>query len=319
MESFLRENQLPGGALAVARQGRLVYARGFGYAEVGTRSLVRPDALFRIASISKPITAVAILQLVDAGLVDLQDRVTELLASGGEGDAVTRGDPRWGDLTVEHLLQHRGGWDSARSGDPMFRSIEIAAALGIPSPPGSHDIVRFMQTQPLDFEPGTRCVYSNFGYCVLGRLIERVTGCDYETHVRSQLLAPLGIQRMRIGRTRLADRAQDEVCYYVPWPYGAYCVEAMDAHGGWLASAVDLVRFGSRLPEPAPQGVLSAAAWSAMVARPPGSAGQEDDGSPRPSYYGLGWQVRPVPGQGRPNLWHTGRFAGASSILVVRH
>jgi N-acyl-D-amino-acid deacylase len=199
------------------------------------------------------------------------------------------------------------------------------------------DIVRFMRSQPLDFDPGTRYAYSNFGYCVLGRLIEHVTGRDYETHVRSRLLAPLGITRMRIGKTRPADRAQDEVCYYerdagtgpcvwadqlgqpVPWPYGAYCVETMDAHGGWIASAVELVRFASRLYQPAPQGVLSAAAWSAMMACPPGTVGHEEDGSRKASYYGLGWQVRPVAGQGRPNLWHTGRFAGASSILVVRH
>ncbi len=78
MRDFLRDNQLPGGALAV-RNGAVVYARGFGYADVEQREPVQPDSLFRIASLSKPVTAVATLQLVDAGRLRLDDRVLDLL------------------------------------------------------------------------------------------------------------------------------------------------------------------------------------------------------------------------------------------------
>jgi N-acyl-D-amino-acid deacylase len=221
--------------------------------------------------------------------------------------------------------------------DPMFRSTEIATSLGVPSPATPRDIIRFMMGKRLDFDPGVRYAYSNFGYCVLGRVIEQVSGTDYETHVRTKLLAPMGIDRMRIGRTLPAGRAEGEVRYYephartgpsvvgepqgvpVPGPYGTWYLEAMDAHGGWIASAIDLVRFASRLREPAPDGVLSQESCAAMVARPPDAAGVAEDGSPRQHYYGLGWSVRPVGGNGRRNMWHTGGFSGSSTILVIRH
>ena len=338
MRSFIRDNGLPGAALAVAQEGRLVYARGFGYADAERTERVQPDSLFRIASISKPITAVAVLQLVDQGKLHLDDRVSDLLPPlPGPATASCR-DPRWHDVTVRHLLQHRGGWDREFSQDPMFRSTEIAARLGIPSPPGPRDIIRFMVDQHLDFDPGARYAYSNFGYCLLGRVIEHVSGTDYETHVRTRLLAPLGIDRMRIGRTTPAGRADGEVGYIdptaqtgpsvveaaggsttVPGPYGTWCLEAMDAHGGWIASAIDLVRFASRIQDPAPHGLLSLPSYTAMTARPPGAAGVDDDNSPRPHYYGLGWSVRPAGSAGRHNLWHAGGFAGSSTLLVIRH
>jgi CubicO group peptidase (beta-lactamase class C family) len=337
MRTFVRDNRIPGAALAVARQGQLVYARGFGYADVEHHELVRPNSLFRIASISKPITAAAILQLVDDGQLHLEDRVFAVLPQMPalvDAEAI---DPRWHDVTVLHVLQHRGGWDRELSSDPMFRSAEIATSLGVQPPATPRDIIRFMMDKRLDFDPGARYAYSNFGYCVLGRVIERVSGTDYETHVRARLLAPMGIDRMRIGKTLPALRADGEVRYYersdstgpsvageprgvqVPLPYGTWCLEAMDAHGGWIASAIDLVRFASRLQTDVPEGVLSQESLAAMVARPPGAAGSEEDGMPRDSYYGLGWSVRPVGRDGRRNLWHAGRFSGSSTILVIRH
>ncbi|HSL71296.1 MAG TPA: serine hydrolase domain-containing protein, partial [Longimicrobiales bacterium] len=87
MESFdriirdlMRQHGIPGGAVAVVREGRLIYARGYGYADVEAKDTVQPDALFRIASVSKPITAVAILQLVEAGRIQLDDLIAPLIA-----------------------------------------------------------------------------------------------------------------------------------------------------------------------------------------------------------------------------------------------
>lgn len=335
MRSFLRDNRIPGGALAVAKDGRLVYARGFGYAHVEGKEPVQPDSLFRLASVSKPITGVAILQLVEEGRLRLEDRALEILADWPEA-AESDIDPRWRDVTLLELLQHRGGWDRGVSYDPMFRSVEIARSLGIEPPAASRDVVRYMLSQPLDFDPGARYAYSNFGYCLLGRVIEQVTGTDYETHVRTRLLAPLGIHDVRVGKTLPAGRIDREVHYYephpqtgpsvvgrplgapVPGPYGTWYLEAMDAHGGWIASAIDLVRFGSRVQVAAPAGVLSPSSLSALAARPAGSAGTNTDGTPRETYYGLGWSVRPV-GRARRNLWHNGLFAGSSTILVLRH
>src|SRR5262249_47258532 len=123
-------------------------------------------------------------------------------------------DPRLRTVTVRQLLQHTGGWDRGVSYDPMFIHSRIAEAMGLPSPVRAEAIVRYMMGQPLDFDPGTRYAYSNFGYCVLGRLIEQITGQTYEEYVRARVLRPMGITRMRIGKTRLKDQFPDEAHYY---------------------------------------------------------------------------------------------------------
>jgi CubicO group peptidase (beta-lactamase class C family) len=328
MTSFLAEHQLPGAALAVGRGGRVVYQRGFGYADAETQRVVQPADLFRIASLSKPITAVAILQLVERGKLSLDDEAFGLL-----GHEKTR-DPRMQRITVRQLLQHTGGFDREASFDPMFRSVEIAAALGRQAPATSRDVIESMLDRPLDFDPGERYAYSNFGYCVLGRIVEKVTGRDYDAHVAREVFRPLGIRGACIGRTRLEGRRRNEVRYRaegfgksvfaadlgdpLPRPYGAWHLEAMDAHGGWIASAPDLVRFASDLDDPARSKLLSAASIETMFARPAGRAGLDDEGRPKVPHYGCGWMVRPA-GQGGRNTWHTGSLDGTSTLLVRRH
>ena len=110
MSQLLEKWRIPGGALAIAMDGRLVLARGYGWANVEEQELVQPDSLFRLASISKPVTAVAVLKLVDEGSLDLDGQVFPLLEDlKPPPDA--RKDPRLGDVTTVQLLQHSGGWD----------------------------------------------------------------------------------------------------------------------------------------------------------------------------------------------------------------
>src|SRR5687768_11493017 len=224
MESFdrvisdlMKKHKVPGGAVSVVKDGKLVYARGFGYADVENKVTVAPDALFRIASVSKPVTAVAILKLVEADKLDLTQKVLPLI-SDLQPPAGTTMDPRWQNITILDLLQHTGGWDRDRPGgfDPMFRPVTAAAAVGTPAPASAETLIRWMLGQPLDFDPGSRFVYSNFGYAILGRIIERVSGTTYEHYVKTVVLAPSGITKMRIGRTRLSERATNEVKYYHP-------------------------------------------------------------------------------------------------------
>ena len=258
---------IPGGAVGIVRDGRLVYARGFGYADVQARKVTAPDDLFRIASVSKPVTSAAILRLVEDGRLSLDAPAFALLPDLTRlpGAAV---DPRLASITVRHLLEHSGGWDRALTFDPMFRPTEIANATGTPAPASADAVVRYMLGQPLDFDPGTRYAYSNFGYAVLGRIIERITGASYEEFVQEAVLDPAGVTRMRLGRSLLADRAPGEVRYYdlatvnsvfpgggaVPLPYGGFNIEAMDAHGGWVASVIDLLRFEKEWVAPPAQG-----------------------------------------------------------------
>ena len=318
---------IPGGAVALARNESIVMSEAYGSADRTGNIAVTTVSLFRLASLSKPITAAATLKLHEAGLLDLNAKVFDILddIEPPPGGIV---DPRLADVTVLDLLRHSGGWDRNASFDPMFRSREIAAALGIPTPPDAAAIIRYMMGQPLDFDPGAKYAYSNFGYCLLGRVIERVSGESYDEYVKTAVLTSAGAAGMRLGRSLEAGRAAGEVIYYdysgaplaqsvfptgpetVPWPYGGFAIEAMDAHGGWLASAADLLKFllavDGRAVRP---DILQQATIDLMVARPPLAEWQG-----AASYYALGWQVRPTGGDA--NWWHTGSLPGTSTIIV---
>jgi len=335
MRSFVKENEIPGAALAVAKDGRLVYVRGFGYANLKENESIQPESLFRIASISKPLTAVATLQLVEQGKLKLDDAVFNLLPHKAHLPTGKRVDPRLENITVAHLMRHQGGWNRDKSIDPLFHSIEIATALGKTPPATQNDIIRFMKGWPLDFNPGTRYAYSNLGYCLLGRVVEQTTGHSYETYMKDTFLKPLGITRMRSGKT--LQRSKGEVTYYpkgqmagiavtgphigakAPRPYGAWYIEAMDSLGGWIASAPDLVRFGSAVDRFEQSKILNAQSIKTMLTRPKGHFGNDQKNEPDKVYYGCGWSVREVPNSKKTNRWHTGHLSGTSSILVLRH
>lgn len=326
MISLMRRWEVPGAALAVAKDGRLVLARGYGLADVERREPVQPDSLFRIASVSKPITAAAVLKLVEEGRLELDAGAFDLLGLPGPTPAAGA-DPRTGEITVRHLLQHAGGWDRDRGFDPMFSSDDVAGELGLRGPADCESIVRFMLGRRLDFDPGSRYAYSNFGYCLLGRIVEQVTGRPYADHVRETVLEPAGITGMRMGRSAPGGRAEGEVRYYpypgaplarsvfpdhsewVPPTYGGFYLEAMAAHGGWLASAIDLVKFVTALDGRRHPGLLSRGTVQLMVSPPPRHLWLSAS-----SYYALGWSVEPT-GRGE-SWWHSGSLEGSAALLV---
>ena len=335
VKDFMRERSIACGSLAVARDGRLLLARGYTLAPDGTPA-TRPVSLFRTASVTKPVTAAAVLRLIQDGRLRPYDRVAGLLGLGAGGD------PRLANVTVLDLLRHTGGWDREISGDPMFADQGIAAALGRRLPVGAGDIVRYVTGRRLDHNPGTTFAYSNYGYLLLGRIVERAAGMPYEAYVRRVVLAPLGIGRMRLGRT-LAP-APGEVPYYsqykgvtvmdssgalVAAPYGTFNQENNAFNCGWLASAVDLVRFARVYDGVTP--VLSRASASAAFAAPaPATAATEatttagaatattqlaQGGSGH--YYGCGWHVRLA--RGGLLAWHSGSLPGTHTLLVRRY
>ena len=331
--AFMRKHAIPGGAVAVVRDGRLVYARGFGYADVEHATPVQPDALFRIASVSKPLTAVAIMTLVEEGKLGLDDRVAPFIAhlTPAPGASV---DPRWEQVTVRHLLNHTGGWDrtSPNGGfDPIDRPSIAAAAVGAPAPASSETLIRYMKGMPLDFDPGERFAYSNFGYIVLGRVIERVSGMRYEEYVRTRVLQPVGANRTQQGRSRMRDALPEEVRYYMPWEpglgmtslvpsvfpgeglvplnYGGYHHEAGDASGAWVSSTVDLLRFLSGVDGRTSRPDILGAG---MVAQMTGSGPVVCSGGG--CYWAFGWLVRPT--QGDATWSHGGTLPGTTAMLV---
>jgi N-acyl-D-amino-acid deacylase len=327
----MRKRNVPGGALAVMKDGRLVYARGYGWACIESHIPVQPTSRFRIASISKTLTSAAVMTLVQQGKLSLDDSAFQLTGLQPLPGATV--DPRLWRITIRQLLHHTGGFDRDKSFDPMFHPGLPISQIGFADSADQNTIIQHMIGRPLDFDPGTRYAYSNFGFCVLGRIIEHVSGQSYETYVRQHVLEPLGLTHMRLGRTRFPDAAPGEVCYYqpnqpwtpsifpqdagqsVPFPYGGFNLEAMDSHGGWLASAVDLVRFATHVDDPR---FLQPAFDKELYARPAPPVGVEKDGKLSDWYYGLGWCVRPGGTDGKANYWHDGSLPGTYSLLVRR-
>jgi N-acyl-D-amino-acid deacylase len=335
MDQFMTERRVPGGALAVVKDRRLVFLRGYGWANREQKLAVKPNSLFRIASISKPFTAVAILKLAEAGKLDLNAPAFAVAGFEPKASGSKSPDPRLTSITVRQCLHHTGGWDRDASGDPMFRSVEISKATGVPAPAKSETIIRYMLGQPLNFDPGSRFAYSNFGYCLLGRIIEKVAGTSYSEFVQQAVLHPTGITGMRLGASLERDRAGNEVTYYtpddrrgpsvfpncpgsVPEPYGTFYLEAMDAHGGWLASAIDLARFAAALDAPEQIRCLKAETLKMLYEPPESPVSRRPDGSLAPMYYACGWNVRPK-GNGKANYWHNGSLPGTFTLLVRRY
>lgn len=333
MQKFMKEHRVPGVSIAVTHRGNVVFARGYGFADVAAKEHVDQDSLFRIASLSKPITAVAILQLIERGKLSLDDKVFDVLDYATDIDAVTDFDVRMREITIRHLLEHRGGWDRDKSFDAMFQSVRFAEQVGVPAPADQSTVIKAMLSQQLDFVPGERYAYSNFGYCLLGRVIEELSGQSYESFVQESVLKPIGVTTMKIGATRLDGRAENEVRYYqpgtrtsvfasdlqdtVPAPYGAWNLEAMDSHGAWIASATDLAKFAAAFDNPDACPILSRKSIELMHARPPGLAGHDADGNEKDAYYSLGWNNRPV--RDGVNHWHTGSLDGTATIMIRRH
>jgi CubicO group peptidase (beta-lactamase class C family) len=284
---------LPGLAVTVARRGTVVYQEATGFADPARRERLTPDHLFRIASISKPVTAVAVFALAEEGRLKPEDRV---FGQGGllEKDFGKAPSTPVGKITVRHLLTHTcGGWGNSRN-DPMFRNPAL----------NHHDLIaRTLRDHPLEHEPGTHHAYSNFGYCVLGRVIEKLTGRPYAEHVREAVLAKCGVTSMRIAGNTRDDRAPGEVAYVDTDSEAPYRmnVARMDAHGGWLGSTGDLVKFACRVDGfENPPDILRPGTLRTITAT--------DAVSPN---YGCGWAVNRV-----PNWWHGGSIPGTTTLLV---
>ncbi|MCU0302630.1 MAG: beta-lactamase family protein [Thermoanaerobaculales bacterium] len=302
IRDFMQTWAIPGAALAVAYEGRLVYARGFTW-DSPEAEPVQPTSLFRIASMSKPITSVAIHQLIERGLLSHDTRVVDVLdlepGPGGHRDP-------WLELvTVDHLLYHTGGLDRDQTFDPMFYDETIAAALGVELPISKRDIATYMSGRTLQSLPGLRFAYSNYGYCLLGLIIEEVTGRDYSEWVAENVFQPIGVGRPRRGHTALHERAPGEVRYH-GWgedPY-RWNIENMDAHGGWILSAPDYLRFmGALFDDPAASPLLGRASIEAMLEVIPETAS---------AAYGRGWVV--IEDDGVVSYGHDGSLPGTITV-----
>jgi CubicO group peptidase (beta-lactamase class C family) len=312
MKDFMVSRKVSAASLAITYNSRLVFARGYTWSKADS-PVTEPTSLFRIASLSKPITSAGIFKLVEENQLSLDDKVMDILPyATPEGQTP---DPNLGKVTILDLLEHLGGWDRDKTFAPMFADKKISKALGVPLPITQADIITFMNGQPLQYTPGTKYAYSNYGYCLLGRVIEQKTGLSYEDYIKKFILSPLGISGMQIGHSKLEDRAPGEVMYESKSEsvYGAFNLENMDSHGGWLASAPDMARFAAAFDDEANCPILSAGSIEKMFSLPATIDRQKY--KPGDYYYACGWEVRDY-GNGRRNTWHSGSLPGCYTFMA---
>jgi CubicO group peptidase (beta-lactamase class C family) len=285
MVDALKSRSIPGGALAIARNGKLLMARGYGLANVRSGDPVTADTLFCTASITKTITAVAVLRLVDQGKLSLDDPVYSLLGKPRPvGPAAI--DPRIEKITVRELLLNAGGWNTRYHLDFLHQTQRIARVTSTKQPLSSDMVLRYGLSQPLDFSPGTESHYSSFGFFLAKLIVERCARQPYETYVRQQVLRPMGISQMRMEQLGPA---------YAPREAHRYGASGRELSGGrepisapagnWLGSVIDLARFLTAVSGTGNKPFLTSAARRQMLAAGPPPLAERSSGS----HVGLGW------------------------------
>jgi len=259
VNSFLKRWSIAGASVAVAKDGKLIYARGFGYSDTASKAEAEPYSQFRIASISKLVTAIGIMKLQEEGKLSVNDTVFGPRGILNDSYFENPKDKRVYGITVAHLLSHEAGW-SQLYGDQMFMPTVIAQAMGVKTPVDTKTIVRFALDKRLQYTPGKGKAYSNLGYSILGLIIEKVSGMSYEEFCQKTIFEPLGIYDMKIAGNLPSEKAPFEVTYYIPSDialkpciydinemvqpcYGGNDIRALGGAGAWISTAPDLMRL----------------------------------------------------------------------------
>jgi CubicO group peptidase (beta-lactamase class C family) len=173
----------PGGVVLIAQKDRIIYQKAFGTANLELNVPMRKEMVFNIASITKQFTAVAVLQLMEQGKLSLEDEITKYLP-----DYPTGGQK----ITIENLLTHTAGIPASDAA-AMTRLQGERRLVTLP------EIIGTFKSRPLDFAPGTKMVYSNNGYILLGAIIEKVSGTPYAEYLKKNLFNPAGMTATLFG------------------------------------------------------------------------------------------------------------------------
>ncbi|MDP4185177.1 MAG: serine hydrolase domain-containing protein [Bacteroidota bacterium] len=316
IDRFMKMWLVKGMSVAIVKNEKLVFAKGYGFADEENKIKVTPSHVFRIASVSKLITATAIMKLCESGKLRLDDKVFGSNGILNQPQYLNYKDKRMEMITIKNLLNHSGGW-SQRYGDPMFNSLDIAKKVGDKAPATIDTYLKFVLSRNLQFTPGTTSCYSNMGYVILSKVIEKVSGVPYEEYVKTQLFDPIGIRDVHIGHTCSSDHFINEVKYYeqegsnmVPSCFGngkmvkksdgGNNIELLSSAGGWVTTAAELAKFVTAIDGVGENDIISPKSVKTMT--------QYD-----PVKGPLGWKSVGSDG----TWWRTGSMPGTSA--VVKH
>ncbi len=307
LRDFLNRWNIPCVSIAASYNGKLLFARAIGMADWSTKRFAKTKDLFRLASISKSITAIGILRLVQEGKLSLDQKAFDILNEMKPCNPAVPPDPRIKLITIRHLLECSAGWNQDVHGDPMFGTMLSDSANNCSRSlrPTPTSIIRYLLNDRLDFDPGTNYEYSNSCYIILGKIIERVSGMSYYDFISKNVLEPMKLSGIKPGATVERKHLPDEVRYYadsdeksdsmlpnergpLSLAYGGYFVlESAPGSIGWVASAEDLVKLvdivsgSSEIPS-----LLNAKTTETMFERPKIECWKNAS-----EYFAKGWEV----------------------------
>lgn len=300
MEFLMEEFNYPGLSLAIAKDGKLVYAKGYGVMDTGNNAPVTTSTKFRYASFAKTITGIAVLQLVEDGKISFSDRVFG--ANGILGTRFGSGpySTRLQNITVNHLLHHlSGGWRNFVD-DPVFDGPENLS---------TEELISWgLDNVAQATNPGSTFHYSNFGYLVLGRVIEEVSGQSYEAFVKENILDKVGATNTLLARNGQNEKYPDEATYYSQNnlnPYTTYNIRRSDATAGWVSTPSDIARIVSSIEEQGNRPILLGSNLNEQRRTPLNNSGNYGKGTIRLNHPDLGFAY-----------WHDGFWPGSQSLTV---
>ena len=279
----MARQHIPGVALLVARNGEIVRAQGFGFANVELQVPVKPGTLFQSGSVGKQFTATAIMMLVEEGKIGLDDSITKYFPEA---------PPSWKPVTIRHLLTHTGGFTDYPKGFDFRKDYS------------EDDLLKIVAGIPLAFPPGTKWSYSNLGYLTLGVLIHRVTGKFYGDVLEERIFHPLGMQTMRIMSEAdiIPNRAS-----------GYRLVKGELKNQEWVSPTLNTTADGSLYFS-----ILDLAKWDAALytdkllkrssLEQMWTVARLNDGKPNSGHYGFGWDI--TSSHGHRLIDHEGAWQG---------
>jgi CubicO group peptidase (beta-lactamase class C family) len=315
IENYLHKWNLRGASLAISRNDSLLYAKGYGWADEEKEVKMGPNHILRMASVSKLVTAIGIMKMQEDNLLTIKDTVfgpQGILCDSTYCSWIK--DKKIYDITIEHLLRHQGGF----SRDPMFSSLDVMGQLQLTEAPTNDDFLKVTLRRPVRFKPGEWQRYSNLGYMILSKIIERKSGLSYEEYIQKNVLEPAGCFDFHIANNYYEEKFDNEVRYYthegdgkyieeynksgkiVERCYGGNNINGLTGAGAWCGSPAELCRLVSTIDgDDTIPDILSKESIGAMT--------EYFD----PDTYSLGWNDTKANG-----TWtRTGTLAGTSALV----
>ena len=290
--AFIKTNE-PGVAVLVAQNGKILFEKGYGLADVEHRVAITPATKFRIGSITKQFTAAAILKLQEEGKLSVTDKLSKYIPDYPRGDEVT----------LQHLLTHTSGIHNFTQKQGFMQRVTNAVAIG--------DLIKWFKNDPYDFDPGAKTFFENSGYVLLGYIVEKVSGENYGTFLREKFFQPLGMTNTGVYRANLAlthealgysyedHKYQRAVNWDMSWAGGA---------GALYSTVEDLYRWNEGIFNGK---VLNEASLKAAFTPVKTKENEEDNSG---DGYGYGWGITTL--RGEREISHAGGLSGFRSFLL---